>query len=266
MNHCPAHFYRYRSLSAGLGAVEYLEKTISHSEIFFSKPALFNDPFDCRPSFLFEASEKEMIDYYNRALKKHRPYFNREKRRREARLKSRDRERIPGSPEMIKRIQALHTEKIAEKIGVLCLSTGRDDILMWSHYADSHRGICLEFDGHSEFFARAHEVRYLSVRPKINPFRQSDVQMTESALLTKAKHWEYEQEWRLIEYTNGPGVYRFPSEALTGVVLGAQISADHKEKVIGWVAARDGPVKLYQSSPSDSSFSLNIEEVSLESL
>ena len=31
--------------------------------------------------------------------------------------------------------------------GVLSFSKLRDDILMWAHYGDKHRGLCLEFDG-----------------------------------------------------------------------------------------------------------------------
>ena len=29
--------------------------------------------------------------------------------------------------------------------GVCCFSEKKDDILMWSHYADGHKGFCLEF-------------------------------------------------------------------------------------------------------------------------
>jgi DUF2971 family protein len=30
--------------------------------------------------------------------------------------------------------------------GFLSLSERRDDLLMWAHYAEMHRGVCLEFD------------------------------------------------------------------------------------------------------------------------
>lgn len=83
----------------------------------------------------------------------------------------------------------------------------------------------------------------------------------EAALLTKAEHWAYEQEWRLIDYSNGPGVCPFPPEALTSVILGAQTSPQDKEKVLGWINGRTHPVKLYRSLPCDTTFSLKIEEV-----
>ena len=33
-----------------------------------------------------------------------------------------------------------------DKMGILCFSEHCDDILMWSHYSDGHKGFCLEFD------------------------------------------------------------------------------------------------------------------------
>ena len=245
----------------GLEAEKYVERIICHSELFFSKPSSFNDPFDCRPSFFMQASNEELISYYRNLLQRHMPQLNREQRRREAKKKLGDWERSPRNPKAIKRVQQMHTERITEQIGVLCLSEINDDILMWSHYADSHRGICLEFDGNFEFFAHTQEVKYPPERPRINPFRQGPEEMMEAALLTKAEQWAYEREWRLVQYTKGPGVYRFPPEALTGVVLGAQISARDKEKVVRWVSGRAHPVRLYRSSPSDTTFSLNIAEV-----
>jgi hypothetical protein len=264
MDKCPTHFYRYRSLSAG--AAEYVERTICHNELYFAKPSSFNDPFDCRPSFLFEASDEELMFYYNRLFKKYKPQLNRDQRRREAKSMLSDWERNPRNPEAFKWVQQQHTERITEQIGVLCLSGVKDDILMWSHYADSHRGICLEFDGYFKFFANTQEVKYPPTRPRINPFRQDQNEMMEIALLAKAKHWKYEQEWRLIQYIKGSGVYRFPPEALTGVIIGAQISPDDKEKVFGWLKRRSHPVKVYRSLPCNKNFSINIDEVSLASL
>ncbi len=256
MCNCPSHFYRYRNLANG--AAEHVERTICHNELFFPKPSLFNDPFDCRPSFQFEASDEEMIAYYARILGKRFPHLTGEQRLQEARVTMADPERSPRNPETVKQVQDLHNEQITEKIGVLCLSAVKNDILMWSHYADSHRGICLEFDGHFEFFAHAQEVKYPPVRPRINPFRQNQEEMMEAALLTKADHWQYEQEWRIVHYTRGPGVYRFPEEALTGVILGAQISPEDEKKVRGWIDGRHHQVKIYRSSPCDTTFSLSI--------
>lgn len=256
MSEVPSYFYRYRSLSGG--SAEYVERTVCHSELYFPAPSSFNDPFDCRPCFSFDATSDEMQRYYRGVLQRHLPQLNRAQRRQEAKNKLKDPERDPRNPETLRRVQEMHTEQITEKIGVLCLSTVRDDILMWSHYADSHRGICLEFDGHFPFFAAAHKVEYEEARPRINPFRQTKDQMMTAALLTKSKHWDYEREWRIIHYSEGPGVYRFPEEALTGIILGAHISEETQAKVLGWIEGRSKPVKLYRATADVTAFKVNI--------
>lgn len=259
MPDCPEHFYRYRSLVGSNAA--HVERTVHFGEIYFPKPASFNDPFDCRPSFSFEATKDEMTSYYRRLDEKYLSGLNREQRRQHVRDKLRDWERSPRNPETLRRFTELHTKQITEDIGVLCLSEVSDDILMWSHYADSHRGVCLQFDGYFEDFANAQKVIYLPVRPRINPFCQGRTEMMEAALLTKAEHWKYEREWRIVQYESGPGLKRIPPESLTGIVLGAQISEKDTETVLGWARSRVHPIGVFQASIDDRRFSLNIHEV-----
>jgi hypothetical protein len=52
------------------------------------------------------------------------------------------------------------TEKeVVEKYSVLCYSRSWNNVLMWSHYGDRHKGICLGFDVPD---AVTREVKYLS--------------------------------------------------------------------------------------------------------
>ncbi len=53
-------------------------------------------------------------------------------------------------------------QKDVDGAGILSLSKVRDDILMWTHYADRHRGLCFEFDGSANcnFFGEAQPVVY----------------------------------------------------------------------------------------------------------
>lgn len=263
MTDSPERFYRYRSLADG--KAEFVERTVHYGEIYFPKPSSFNDPFDCRPSFSFEATKAEMTAYYRGLVKKYNSDLNREGRRREARNTIGDWERSPRNPKTLRYVTELHTKQITENIGVLCLSEVHNDILMWSHYADSHRGVCLEFDGYFDVFANAQKVDYPPTRPRINPFRQNPIEMMEAALLTKAEHWKYEREWRIVQYTSGPGIKYFPPESLTGIILGAQISDIDTERVMGWAQSRVHPIRVLKASADDTSFLLNFEEVPIPS-
>jgi hypothetical protein len=121
--------------------------------------------------------------------------------------------------------------------------------------------VCLEFDGCFEFFANAQKVDYPPTRPRINPFRQNPTEMMEAALLTKAEHWKYEREWRIVQYKSGPGIKHFPPESLTGIILGAQISDIDAKRVIGWAESRVHPIRVLRASADETSFSLKFEEV-----
>src|SRR6185437_6477137 len=107
------------------------------------------------------------------------------------------------------------------KLGILCLSAKCNDLLMWSHYANGHRGLCLEFEAsdYTPFFGAALPVKYRDDRPTFDP-DGTQWQRVESAVLTKSKGWSYEEEWRVIDHDQGHGVHQFPARCLTGVIFG----------------------------------------------
>src|SRR5262245_61537973 len=58
---------------------------------------------------------------------------------------------------------------ILDSMSIVCFSAKRDDNLMWSHYSDSHRGICLEFDVSEENgLGGAKSVIYADDYPTVN--------------------------------------------------------------------------------------------------
>ena len=147
---------------------------------------------------------------------------------------------------------------IIGRVGVACLSEVPDDLLMWAHYADSHRGVCFQFDSGSEFLRDAMQVTYQRSRPLIDPTMDTPNEMLERGLLTKSEHWKYEREWRLIAYRSGPGSYVFPHSTLTGVILGAQISKDDAAMVAEWGKKRQPALAILQASLSRSQFGIEI--------
>ena len=83
-------------------------------------------------------------------------------------------------------------------VGVLCFSRTWDNPVLWSHYADKHRGICLGFDVPDELLLK---VRYVSERLPSNALTEGTVQDREEfmkqLLGTKFAHWKYESEVRI---------------------------------------------------------------------
>jgi len=255
----PQKFYKYRSVSGRAG--DFAMRIICDHEIYFPPPSSFNDPFDCRPAFSFDVSDEELLADYIRMAKKHGPPMSEQELREDALQMLADPARNPKNLGVCAAIQDRHSDVITKTVGVLCVSTVRDDILMWSHYADSHQGICLQFDGLGKLMAHAQKVVYSENRRFIRMPGDDNETSMEKALLTKSNHWDYEQEWRLIAYKNGPGVQKFRPENLTGIIFGARASAETQKSVRGWIATHPTPIKIYQARVNRFKYTLDIEEL-----
>ncbi|MEZ5436025.1 MAG: DUF2971 domain-containing protein [Pseudomonadales bacterium] len=172
-------------------------------------------------------------------MAKYRPEMNREARQKEARLKLSDPNSYPRSPENLSKFREMYQETVTSKVGVMCISEIPDDILMWSHYSDSHKGICIVLD--RKFLPTAHPVNYEKSRPTVNPIIDTPEVMLDRSMFTKSDHWFYEKEWRVLQYERGASAYQFPEKILVGILLGAQISEENKLLVHQW--AEQSPSK-----------------------
>lgn len=89
---------------------EYTLESFVKNYLWFSKPRFFNDPFDCN---------LEVLNNYNTFVNEIS---------------------ILGAD--AKDIIINNTREF----GICCFSQTDDNIHMWAHYADGHKGICIEYD------------------------------------------------------------------------------------------------------------------------
>jgi len=255
----PPMFYKYRSMTGE--SAQWVERTVLQNEIYFAPASSFNDPFDLRPVFSLDANPARQKDDFLRMSKKFEPHLSESERLSEARRVMETSLSAENIEHTTAAIQELHAHYLSTNVGILCVSTKRDDILMWSHYADSHRGVCLEFDGMFAFMAHAQKVMYTHSRIPINPYEDDSNAMMEKALLTKSANWSYESEWRLCRYENGPGVVQFRPQNLTGIIIGALANTATQQKVKEWAKKRVTPIRLYQASTNGRKFELDIKQI-----
>lgn len=81
--------------------------------------------------------------------------------------------------------------ELATQVGILCLSATWRNPLLWSHYADRHRGLALGFDVSGDRFRPVNYVRTRKPWPA-----ELDGRFQEELLYTKFSHWWYEREYR----------------------------------------------------------------------
>lgn len=261
------HFFKYRSLDGD--AKKRTRQTIMDSAIWFSKPGDFNDLFDCSPSYSIEGPTSAFKEYMKRVARKERPLLNRQELRSHLAEVSKNQLLYCKSPAFLTKIRE-NVQKIMNEFGVLSLSTKPNQVLMWSHYAASHTGICLRFSRVQEdfVFSTARRVIYCAERPIVNPILDAPDTIVAKFILSKANFWAYEDEWRVVtsplsslQIGSGPGLIAYNPSLLDGIILGARISKSNAADVVSWVRGRKHPVKLFRSVPNFHSFQLDIEPI-----
>lgn len=90
------------------------------------------------------------------------------------------------------------------KKGILCFSDNWQSPVMWAHYADKHKGVCLGFDiGELNGEPLAHPVSYAPERLPFQLDQEKDLmgideRYVRALLYTKAQQWSYEREYRVV--------------------------------------------------------------------
>lgn len=213
----PEHYSRVEAILSG--------------SLYFSSPVSFNDPFEISPVF----GGPSKMDFDNLIT----TMFGQELSH-SARTKVFDKfSRSVGSNHK----PAISREWLSE-IGVHCLSTTYNDILMRSHYAEKHSGICIGFDSGVEPFCSAREVHYSDERPRVSVLHSAlnTEQLIRDVLFRKSKHWQYEREWRIVKRPIKPDELNYYKSLY--------LSEPSKEDQIAQLLANEGGVGFYEFDPS----------------
>lgn len=216
---------------------------LQNSELYFSFVEEFNDPFDCRVRIVLPTNREQW--------ETHARYHN-----------------IPENlaHPVIRFLEAINydTETIMQEyekshfrtITVCCLSEIRDNILMWSHYSNSHKGICIGFEtviDQNELCIRtddpvltrhinpvyhrvlpADKVKYQTICPEPYDFLSSDHRHLSEFFKTKSVDWHYERERRIImPYRDiNKRLIKFDKSALKEVILGCKARSEFKQQTM----------------------------------
>ena len=112
--------------------------------------------------------------------------------------------------------------QLSKTNGLLCFSKTWNSPVLWGHYADGHRGMCLGFDVPQAILGK---VEYVTHRPLLP--KAPDEAFMKHLLFTKFSHWQYEQEYRafvnLEKETDGLYFMNFSDKLkLRRVIVGEQ--------------------------------------------
>jgi Protein of unknown function (DUF2971) len=268
LKHFPKRFFKYCSLT------EYNLLNLENDEIWLSAIEDLNDPFECsmsfdhlvsirvyfkskefRETFVEKTSIKLSDTDIDMIVESHDPY--------EAFRKFCEKNNVPvglTSAEHKKLILTRWAEirkDVNKMTRVSCFAGRNDSILMWSHYAAKHTGICLEYNFIDTKNARflIQPIYYCDEFLQIPTFNELTSTSQIMSALHKSSDWSYEQEWR---YTGIPNKEGITPQTLavpkpTAIYLGTWFeknSPDLRERLIRISEKKEIPLVQMTQDPS----------------
>lgn len=293
MKRLPATFYRYRGFSTNT------LDSLCYDRLYFAPPGTFNDPLDCKVTIECDSSLDELRTLLSVLLRK---------RVTSDVLASLGQARIKGDgatayaekralseaqnqlaniaynatdPEYtVSKVEAegwLLTSEVERELrshyerGVCCFSTTYASPLLWSHYGDQHRGLCIGFGLDRRPKPQPRRVVYggkrsvptsLLTRALVHEDQIAKEELDRAVLLRKAHGWGYEKEWRLI----GDRGDQDSPLLLREVTFGLRCPMSVVHAVTKALAGRISPVRYYQMYEVNGRFILRRDEVNLDEL
>lgn len=264
----PRKLYKYRSF--GINSLRLL----SEAEVYYANPQTFNDPLDCDPTIQVDTDRTSLEKLCSRMLATAHGKERALKEIRNHRYMSTEYGDYKTDPEteryymrrLASEIKDLLGVEMASR-GVLSLAERWDCPLMWSHYADEHRGLCIEYDMAENACSHIKPVDYRRprsikigelIRWKFHKSTEAEQNILDTYFFAKAPQWRYEREWRDIHPSNGvnPAPFR-----ISGVYFGLRCDAAVQTSIVKLFANSDSLISFYDLYPLEDSFRLKRRRV-----
>jgi hypothetical protein len=247
----PAFLYKYRPHD------RYSESWILNEELFFASPAKFNDPFDSKVMYTMEGTRQRRKNFLKDMLVTKMPQIGKRQIRQMVKNELKERRLEKGYDSHIQRVQGR-----IDTYGVVSFSRKPDDLLMFSYYAKEHTGYCLKYKRSKEnLLCTAREITYEPLYPKFSVYDYTLDKiglLGDRVLLTKAKCWEREAEWRLSFAFRANQAIKPPHPILEGIILGCNMTSTQRDEIIALNNRREKPVEIFQARKKQFEFALEI--------
>jgi hypothetical protein len=246
--------YKFRSLADEIQKQRLQDIILGH-RIRFSRPSELNDPVEGKPIYKLgdwaSESYRQMFAEWAWQTQTHIPAPP----PKDAFLEWARSQPPQMHEQYVASINVANHTAIEDKWRVLSLSATPTHDLMWSHYADGHKGLALVFDASRGEFALAYQVAYTPERIPLDITTQDLTAVLHATLLSKRESWAYEQEFRCIAPEPWePDTLRLEAQYLLyspahllGVVFGAKASPENEAEIVAWAARRETALTFWKA-------------------
>lgn len=218
----PKYFYKYTKFNSKT------KENLRNGQLFYNTPEDFNDPFDCKAHLNF--GDTEMVCLRN--FEKFNSSMNIELSE-DAKLVWTSALKSPRNFNLLYTYSA--SNYIDKYFKITCFSNIFNNDLMWSHYADKHKGIVLKFkkDLNGTLAPNLLPVKYFRKYPIIdidNIPKEQLISIIYQVICSKKKDWKYEMEWRAVNTGNNKLQFYNKSE-LVGIIFGLKTNEETKKEI-----------------------------------
>jgi hypothetical protein len=240
--------YKYHKIN------KFLYDLLINNEIWFGDPYSFNDPFDCNLTIDGNNTSDQIKNYFKIA--------NWESiRETDEDVQQLIISNFSDKVAFQNKINSI-SKQIIGKMGLACFTGTKDNLLMWAHYTEEHKGICIEFDytKDTEFFKPFKNVRYDDTYPVYNYLNDKN-NVVEQLVLHKSRHWSYEKETRVIKKYSK--LYEFNPDCLTGIYFGVRTPSEQIKTIQNLLKANKkySQTKTYKGSLDMNNYKLNFTSI-----
>lgn len=249
-NNYPDVIYKYRKWDD-----KYQKRLLTDNELYMAPASLFNDPFDCKiykNHYLLDTPEK-IEEYINKSMESSAVWMKENNKNPDEQRKILE-ERLSDLIKYQVRSEYYDDEYNNKYHGIACFSKRWDSILMWSHYADNHKGFSIGYDEkkmrYSMLFGIGDYVQYSENFPEIHP-NDDNKKVQNLRTFYKSKEWTYEEEYRFMNlYFDAGGaaansekrIVKLDDKFIVEIILGVSMPEKDKAEIIK--IARDRNLKI----------------------
>lgn len=252
----PNIVYKYRIWND-----KFHKKLLTKNEIYFASADQFNDPFDTKLPFRYKNEDLTPENLFQKlyiTAKEMHPELSEQEIHKMCYERQYSGSFDNGQywKDEYERIK----NRLNDEFGILSLAERKDNILMWSHYSDSHKGFCvgldinLLFDSIKGMISR---VKYSNDFPLLELFGDPSKTMIE-LLTTKSKLWKYEKEIRFTKHNASRQVFKLPKEAYKELIIGMNMPQNESKQIVSLVNKKFPKVKIYQSQMNLEKFRIDL--------
>ena len=240
--------YKYHKVN------KFLYDLLINNELWFADPFSFNDPFDSNITIDGNNTPEQIKNYYKIA--------NWEKSKNsDAEIQKLIESNFQDRDAFKRKINSI-SKKVIGSLGLACFTETNDNLLMWAHYTEEHKGAVLEFN-HKEdsaFFKPLKKVIYVKKYPVYN-YYDDKKNVVEQIMLHKSDDWVYEKEIRLLKHKTGSE--KFNPKALTGIYFGVKTTELQINTIKNLIAENKKyqHVNLFKATLDETDYKINFKKL-----